>query len=151
MYTITKDWKEKEFIPVQEVSGFQLYIPLLQKVEAPNLTPGTGVYWKDASKSFFLGEENGRKFWAFTPSTGRFEYKISENLPAIKIKYMNTAPEVTVFKVGNMFLYDGYLFYELEDILAYIYLKSKHDFGNEDMIYYAGKRKYSDKLEYLDR
>lgn len=154
MYTVTKDWKDKEFIPVMDAgTKFQLYIPLRQRVEAPNLVPGTGIYWKDATLNFVLGEEDGMKFWAFVPSTGRFEYRVKtfKTTPEIRIKYMSTAPEISVYKVDHYFLYDGYLFYELEDIMVYLYLTSKHDFGNLDMVYYAGKRKYADKLEILDR
>lgn len=154
MYVVTKSWKGKDYIPVIEAStGLQLYIPLRQKVEAPNLVPGTGVYWKDASTNFVLGEENGMLFWAFVPSTGRFQYKMTtfKTTPEIRIKYMSTAPEIKILKVGKYFFYDKYYFYEIDDIMVYLYLTSKHDFGNEDMVYYAGKRKYSDKLEVLDR
>lgn len=148
-YTITKDYNGIDYIDaIDSTNNLHIGILTKQPVNAPTLVTDTGKYIKDISTGFYLGEEDGHTFWSIIPRYGRFEYTATEvkKHNIIKLKYMNTSSSVDVIKVRDKFLYDRYLFNSIEDVLAYIFLTSKHDFGERDMAYYAGNRKYSDSL-----
>lgn len=145
--SITKTWKEKEMIHARDIrTDWELYFPTHTWVKNPNNMPG--VYKKDGT-DFKLGSEEGHNWWCIgSPKAGRFEWRY---IKGEVFAYLWLLPnfKVRVAEVDMGWLYQGYLFDTVEDVLLFIYLTNEHDYTDKDMVYAVGKRKYADKLEQL--
>lgn len=156
MYTQTKTWKDGDLIKCEDIlMGREIYLPIYTWVTNPN--DFNGIYKKRGSE-FSLGIEEGYNWWALgNPIKGRYEWRVKYigdyayfrllSRYEIKVKiYENNIEEGSKRK----FLYKGKVIEGEEDLLLQIYLDNVHDFGNHDMVFLYSKRKYDNKLYFLE-
>ena len=149
---VIREHNEDDFIRVWDASTErEVYLKTYTWVQNPNNMPGV---YKKSGADFRTGIEGDYHFWCIgNPKNGRFEWRryVSgetawfQLLPNFKVK-------THIWKRGEdstIYFYKGYLFDGEDDLLLFIYLENEHDYSDKDMVYFAGKRQYLDKLEIL--